>query len=292
MASLFEPRSNQTAKDQLKDLCGGLRLHRRGGEWRRALQESLGKHAFPIVPADFGPAYHEVAIDIDGRGESHFGVEDEGALNAGWTSAQVVVDVIQSPQVATTAVTAPVVEDVVAEIALDGDVTPTRDAAFHVREKVVMPGAAVAAHPGREGMPLSVVAFRNDAPLHGVAVERPAGVQGLGVAPTGRAMVNNEIVAVGSAEALGSELASVISRADAEEADDDVVRSRQFEGRAVAFGFLDADAVTGRRLAGNGQVGFANYQSPGFNQSANTKDHRAGAFGFYRLSEAARAGVA
>jgi hypothetical protein len=105
-------------------------------------------------------------------------------------------------------------------------------------------------------------------------------------------MVNNEIVAVGSAEAFGSELASVISRADAQKADDDVVRSRQFQGSAVAFGFLDADAVTGRRLACNGQVGFADYQPPGFNQAADTKDHRAGAFGFYRLSEAARAGVA
>ena len=147
-----------------------------------------------------------------------------------------------------------------------------------------MPGAAVAAHPGREGMPLSVVAFRNDAPLHGVAVERPAGVQGLGVAPTARAMVDDEVVAVGSAEAFGSELASVISRADAQKADDDVMRSRQFEGSAVALGFLDADAVTRRRLARNGQVGFADYQPPGFNQTANTKNHRARPFGFYRLS--------
>src|SRR5947208_16993946 len=105
MASLFEPRSNQTAKDQLKDLCGGLRLHRRRGEWLRALQGSLGKDAFPIVPADFGPACHEVAIDIDGRGESHFGVEDEVALNAGGTSAQVIVYVIQSPHLATTTIT-------------------------------------------------------------------------------------------------------------------------------------------------------------------------------------------
>src|SRR4030095_9216430 len=118
---------------------------------------SLARPALPIVRADFGPAYHEVAIDIDGRGESHFGVEDEVALNAGGTSAQIVVDVIQSPQVATTTVTAPVIEDVVAKIALDCDVAPTRDAALHVREKVMVPGAAVAAHTGREGMPLSVV---------------------------------------------------------------------------------------------------------------------------------------
>src|SRR5262249_33297851 len=152
------------------------------------------------------------------------------ALNAGGTSAQVVVDVIQSPQVATTTVTAPVVEDVVAEIALYCDVTPTRHAALHVGEEIVVPGAAVAAQCGREGMPLSIVAFRNDAPLHRVAVKRsPGGGQGFGVAPTARAMVNDEVVAVGSAEAFGSELASVISRADAQKADDDVVRSRQFE---------------------------------------------------------------
>src|SRR5436309_5113552 len=241
-----------------------------GGEWRRALQGSLAKHAFPIVPADIGPAYHVVAIDIDGRGEDNFGVEDEVALNAGGTSAQVVVDVIQSPQIPTTTVTAPVVEDVVAEIALDGDVTPTRDAAFHVREKVVMPGAAVAAHATREGMPLPVVAFPNDAPLHRKAIERPAGGQGMGIAPTARAMVNNEIVAVGSAEALGSELASVISRAEAQKADDDVMRFRQFEGNAVALVFLDADAVTGRRLACDGQVRLADYQPLRFNQTANT----------------------
>src|SRR6185436_15254281 len=122
---------------------------------------------------------------INGGGENHFGCEDEEALNAGGTSTQVVVDVIQSPHVATTTITAPVVEDVVAEIALDGDVTPTRDAAFHVREEVVVPGAAVASQSGGEGMPLPVVAFRDDAPLHRVAVERSAGSgQGFGVAPT------------------------------------------------------------------------------------------------------------
>jgi hypothetical protein len=40
-----------------------------------------------------------------------------------------------------------------------------------VGEEVVVPGAAVAAHTGREGVPLLVAAFPNDAPLHRKAVE-------------------------------------------------------------------------------------------------------------------------
>ncbi|PYV37837.1 MAG: hypothetical protein DMG09_13680 [Acidobacteria bacterium] len=120
---------------------------------------------------------------------------------------------------------APVIDDIVPEITLHRDIAPTRHAALHVGEEVVVPGAAIAAQTCCEGMPLSVVAFRNDAPLHGVAVERPGGGQGFGVAPTARAMVNDEVVAVVSAEALGSELASVVSRADTEIPDDHVVRA-------------------------------------------------------------------
>ena len=141
-------------------------------------------------------------------------------------------------------------------------------------------------------MPLLVAAFRNDAPLHCEAVERPGGGHGLGSSPTARAMVHDEVVAVGSAEALGAELARVISRTDTQEADDHVMRRQDREGVPAALVLLDADAVTGRRLARNGQVGLADYQPLGFNQTANTKDHRAGASGFYRLSEAAWAGVA
>src|SRR5205823_6930186 len=139
-------------------------------------------------------------------------------LRGGGAWAQIVVDVVEGAQVPVAGAMAPVIDDVVPEITLHRNIAPTRHAALHVGEEVVVPGAAVAAHPGREGVPLSVVAFRNDAPLHGVAVERPAGVQGLGVAPTARAMVDDEVVAVGSAEAFGSELASVISRADAQKA--------------------------------------------------------------------------
>jgi hypothetical protein len=93
-------------------------------------------------------------------------------------------------------------------------------------------------------------------------------------------MVNDEVLAVGSAEAFAAELASVISRADAQKADDDVVRSRQFECSGVALGFLDADTVVRRRLSRDGQVRLADYQPLGLNQTANTKDHRARAFGF------------
>src|SRR5206468_9342016 len=63
-----------------------------------------------------------------------------------------------------------------------------------------------------------------------------------------------------------------ISRAEAQKADDDVMRFRQFEGNAVALVFLDADAVTGCRLACDGQVRLADYQPLRFNQTANTKD--------------------
>src|SRR5258708_15069615 len=135
---------------------------------------------------------------------------------------------------------APVIDDIVPEITLHRNIAPTRHAALHVSEKVVVPAAAVAAQTGREGMPLSVVAFRNDAPLHRVAVERPGGGQGFGVAPTARAMVNDEVFAVVSAEALGSELASVISRADTEEADDHVMPPPDPETLPPAPAFLHA----------------------------------------------------
>src|SRR5262245_50286583 len=116
--------------------------------------------------------------------------------------------------------------------------SPQRDAALHVREKVVMPGAAVAAQTGREGMPLLVVAFRNDAPLHRVAVERAGGGQGFGVAPTTRAMVNDEVVAVVSPEALASELTGIISSPNTQKADDHVTRSPQRERVTVARSLL------------------------------------------------------
>src|SRR5688572_20198769 len=100
-------------------------------------------------------------------------------------------------------------------------------------------------------------------------------------------MVNNEVVAVGSAEALGSELASVISRSEAQKADDDVVRSRQFNGRTVAFSFLNADAVAGRRLASDRDVGFADCKTFRFDNAANPKDHRARAFRLERFAQTA-----
>src|SRR5258708_36830530 len=108
---------------------------------------------------------------------------------------------------------APDIDDIVPEITLHRNIAPTRHAALHVGEEVVVPGAAIAAQTRCEGMPLSVVAFRNDAPLHGVAVERPRGGQGLGVAPTDRQMINNKVVAVVSASDNGAAPAGLISRA-------------------------------------------------------------------------------
>ena len=46
-----------------------------------------------------------------------------------------------------------VIDDVVAEITLHRNVAPARNAAEHMGEKVVVPGAAVAAHTtGRDGL--------------------------------------------------------------------------------------------------------------------------------------------
>src|SRR5207244_1300003 len=157
-------------------------------------------------------------------------------------------------QVPVPAAMRPVIDDIVPEITLHRNIAPTRHAALHVGEEVVVPGAAVAAHTAREGMPLSVAAFRNEAPLHREAVERPGGGQGLGGAPTARAMVNDEVVAVGRAEALGSELARVISRADTEDADDHVMRRRERDGVPAALVLPDADAVPRRPLPCNGRV--------------------------------------
>src|SRR5687768_1312727 len=101
-------------------------------------------------------------------------------------------------------------------------------------------------------MALFVVAFANDAPLNGVAVERAAGGEGLRIAPTGGAMIDDKVFAVGGAEAFAAKLTGVVSRADAEEANDDVMGSGYFEGCGVAFGFFDANAIAGGGLASDG----------------------------------------
>src|SRR5688572_4287190 len=123
-------------------------------------------------------------------------------------------------------------------------------------------------------MPLFIVAFPNNAPLHRVAVERPARGQRLRVAPTGRAMVHDEVLTVRSAKALAPELARVVSRADPQKPNDHVVRSAQFQRSRVAFAFLDADTITRRRLAGDSQIRLAHYQPFGLDQTPNPEDHR------------------
>ncbi len=237
-----------------------MRLHLWGREWRRALQGSFAKDAFPIVPAYIGHPNHDVPLNVNRRRQDDFRVGNKRGrtLRGGGAWANVIIDVVERAQVPVAGAMAPVIDDIVPEITLHRNIAPTRHAALHVGEEVVVPGAAIAAQTRCEGMPLPVVAFRDDAPLHRVAVERPpGGGQGFGVAPTARAMVNDEVVAVVSAEALGSELASVISRANTEETYDHVMCRRQGEGVAVAFGLLDADAGAGSGLAGNGEVRLA-----------------------------------
>src|SRR5439155_20604431 len=244
-------------------------------------------------PADIGHPDHDVPVNVNRGRQDDFRVGNKRGrtLRGGGAWAQIVVDVVEGAQVPVAGAMAPVIDDIVPEITLHRDIAPTRHAALHVGEEVVVPGAAVAAHTGREGMPLSVVAFRNDAPLHGVAVERTGGGQGFGVAPTARAMVNDEVVAVVSAEALGSELASVISRADTEEADDHIMRRREREGVPVALGLPDADAVARGRLAGDSDIGFPDCQTFGLDYAAYAEDHGAGSFRLNCFTQTARAGV-
>src|SRR5438093_6733096 len=186
---------------------------------------------------------------------------------------------------------APVIDDVVPEVALHRDVAPARNAAKHVGEEVVVPRAAVSAQNGRKGMLLLVVAFRSDAPLHRVAVNRAGGGQRFGVAPTARAVVHDEVVTVVNAEAVGSELAVVISGAKTQEADDHVMCSRERESVPAALGFLDADAVAGGGLAGDGDIGFADLQPLRLDHAAYPEDHGARAFRLNRFAQTARTGV-
>src|SRR5437879_970581 len=97
---------------------------------------------------------------------------------------------------------APIIDDVVPEVALHRNVAPARHPAKHVGEEVVVPRAAVSTQDGREGMLLLVVAFRIDAPLHRVAVNRSGSGQCFGISPTARAMINDEVVTIVNAEAV------------------------------------------------------------------------------------------
>src|SRR6266699_3580849 len=170
---------------------------------------------------------------------------------------------------------APVIDDIVAEVALHRDVTPARDTAEHVREEIVVPRAAVSAQDGRKGVLLLVIALRNDAPLHGVAVHRPGSGECFGVAPTARAMVNDEVLAVIDAEAVAADFTRIVAGAKAQEAENHIMRLRERESVAVALTFLDADAVVGSGLAGDGQVRFADHQALRLDDAADVENDHA-----------------
>lgn len=86
-------------------------------------------------------------------------------------------------------------------------------------------------------------------------------------------------------------LAGVISGAYAQESNDHSMRARQIESVAIAVFSLDADSVAGSGLAGNGDVGFANFQSLRFDNAADPKEHGAGSFRLNRFAQTARTGV-
>jgi hypothetical protein len=56
-------------------------------------------------------------------------------------------------------------------------------------------------------MTLLIVSFGNDAPLHRATVDGSGSGKGFWIAPTGGAMVNNHILAVGDAERFASHVA-------------------------------------------------------------------------------------
>src|ERR1051326_7959342 len=99
-------------------------------------------------------------------------------------------------------------------------------------------------------------------------------------------MIHDEIFAVVNAESVGPVrgflaglLAGIISGTNAQIANDYVVRSGKNEGVATALGLLDTDAVSGRGLAGDCDMGFADSEALGFDQPPHAKDPRARALG-------------
>src|SRR5437016_1862790 len=187
---------------------------------------------------------------------------------------------------------APVLDDIAAEVALQRDVAPARDTAEHVREEIVVPRAAISAHDGRKRVLLLVIALRNDAPLHGVAVHGPGSGECFGIAPTARAMVNDEVLAVTDAEAIAPDLTGVVAGAKAQKTENHIVRLCEIESVAAALALLDANAVAGSGLAGDSEVRFADHQALRLDYAADAEDHRARPLGLDGLSQAAGSGVA
>src|SRR5437899_859057 len=65
----------------------------------------------------------------------------------------------------------------------------------------------------------------------------------------------------------------------------------QIESVAIAVRFLDADAVAGSGLAGDGDVGFADGKTFRFDNAADSKEHGARAFRLNCFTQTSRTGV-
>jgi hypothetical protein len=62
----------------------------------------------------------------------------------------------------------------------------------------------------------------------------------------------------------------------------------QIESVAITIRFLDANAIAGSGLAGDGDVGFADGETFRFDNASDPKDHCAGSFGLNRFTQTAR----
>src|SRR5262249_4286350 len=113
-----------------------------------------------------------------------------------------------------------------------------------------------------------------------------AGAEALVDAPANRAVVEDDVIAAAGAAAVLRD-AGLVAEADADVADDDVVRLETAEGVV-----LQADAVARRRLPGDRQVRVVNDQLRlQRDDAADAEDDRARSAGLDRLAQAARSGV-
>src|SRR6266498_5769480 len=99
-------------------------------------------------------------------------------------------------------------------------------------------------------------------------------------------MVDDKVIAVVNAEAVATELAGVISGANPQETNDDVVCGRECESITASFSFLNANAVAGSGLSGNGDVRFADDEAFRFDYASDTEDDGTRTFGFDCIPQA------
>src|SRR5579872_6628165 len=149
-----------------------------------------------------------------------------------------------------------------------------------------MPRAAVSRDDGRKSVLLRVVPFGKDAPLHRATVHRSGGGECFRITPTARTMVNNNVLAVGNAERLASDIAGVLAGAKTQIAEDHVVCPRDVECVGVARAFLDANSIAGSRLASDCEVRFADIEAGRFEDAAHSENHCARALCLDSFSQA------